>query len=85
MEAAHCSECLRVVEERLGYRSRAGEVLCRPCYLEVSSTPGNGLISRLGKRLRAGRREAPGRTIWIPGPGAELSARRNFADQIQRS
>ena len=84
MEAAHCSQCLRVVEARLGYRSRAGEVLCGPCFLGAPTAPKAGLATRLASRLGL-HREATGRTIWIPGPGAGVSVRRSFGSQFRRS
>lgn len=85
MEAAHCSQCMRVVEERLGYRSKSGEVLCGPCYFGVWSPSDGGRLSRLSERLRPGSRRPPkGRTVWIPGPTAELSVRRNFGSQFRR-
>ena len=85
MEAAHCSQCLRVVEARLGYRSGAGEVLCGPCFLGAPTAPKASLTTRLASRLGLGHREASGRTIWIPGAGAGVSVRRSFGSQFRRS
>ena len=84
MEAAHCSQCLRVVEERLGYRSKSGEVLCGPCYLKAPTAPKIGVLTRAAERLHVIRREAAGRTVWIPGPTAGVGARRNFGSQFRR-
>lgn len=85
MEAAHCSQCLRVVEARLGYRSRAGEVLCGPCFLGAPTAPKVSLLTRIANRLGLERSEAFARTVWIPGPGAGVSVRRNFGSQFRRS
>lgn len=84
MEAAHCSQCLRVVEERLGYRSRAGEVLCGPCFLGAPTAPRVSLPARVAQRLGL-HREASGKTIWIPDPAAGVSVRRNYGSQFRRS
>jgi hypothetical protein len=85
MEAAHCSQCLRVVEERLGYRSRAGEVLCGPCYLNAPTAPRVSLLTRAAERLHLIHRRASGKTVWIPGPGSAMAVRRHYGSQIPRS
>lgn len=84
MEAAHCRQCLRVVEARLGYRSRAGEVLCGPCFLGAPTAPKVSLLRRAANRLGLGHREAGGRTVWIPGTGAGVSVGRDFGSQFRR-
>ena len=85
MEAAHCSQCLRVVEERLGYRSRAGEVLCGPCFLGAPTAPRVGLLARAAERLHLIHRRASGKTVWIPGPAARMTVRRDYGSQFRRS
>ena len=65
-----------MVEARLGYRSLAGEVLCGPCYFGAWEPRGNAKLSTLSERLRPDPRRPPkGKTVWIPGPTAELDPR----------
>jgi hypothetical protein len=68
----HCAQCLTEVFTS-GYETPTGETLCASCYFALwgPRSNGNRLASTEARRPRS-LRPKRGRSVWIPGPTAEL-------------